>query len=159
MENDLRQKLVHAELENLMESVERLESLSGLSPSYFEKFKDAASTTFAMVKNAMATRTIKASEVMTYLENNLKDATVTKPNNDLVEVVRNGIKVEIMLDSSKKWILKVGDRQIEMKNELADILRNVDSHTRKNVAAEARDVLRYSQAILKCKATPVAVHF
>lgn len=158
MENDLRQKLVHAELENLMESVKRLESLSGLSPSYFEKFKDAASNTFAMVKNAMA-GTIKASEVMTYLENNLKDATVTKPNNDMVEVVRNGIKVEVMLDSNKKWILKVGDRKIEMKNELADILRNVDSHTRKNVAAEARDVLRYSQAILKCKAAPGAVHF
>lgn len=111
-----------------------------------------------MVKNAMA-KTIKASEVMKYLEDNLKDATVTKPSNEVVEVVRNGIKVEVMLDSNKKWILKIGDRKIEMKNELADILRNVDSHTRKNVAAEARDVLRYSQAILKCKATPAAVHF
>jgi len=158
MENDLRQKLMHAELENLMECVERLESISGLSPSYFENFKNAASNVVSTFKNAMV-GTIKASEVMTYLENNLKDATVTKPNNDLVEVVRNGIKVEVMLDSNKKWILKIGDRKIEMKNELADILRNVDSHTRKNVAAEARDVLRYSQAILKCKATPAAVHF
>lgn len=151
MENDLRQKLIQMEAKNLMECMERLESISGLT-GFFEDMKNS------VVKMVTGGNDVQAWYKV--LHENFKNATILIPNPNEIHVTRNNITVIIKQDSSKTWKIAHNGMDYPIA-DAKDLVNKVKSYTEQGTptTAEARDVLRYSQAILKCKATPGAVHF
>lgn len=151
MENDLRQKLIQMEAKNLMECMERLESISGLT-GFFEDMKKS------VVKMVTGGNDVQAWYKV--LHENFKNATILIPNPNEIHVTRNNITVIIKQDSSKTWKIAHNGMDYPIA-DAKDLVNKVKSYTEQGTptTTDARDVLRYSQAILKCKATPAAVHF
>lgn len=151
MENDLRQKLIQMEAKNLMECMERLESISGLA-GFFDDMKNS------VVKMVTGGNDVQAWYKV--LHENLKNATILIPNPNEIHVTRNNITVIIKQDSSKTWKIAHNGMDYPIA-DAKDLINKVKSYTEQGTptSAEAQDVLRYSQAILKCKASPGARHF
>ncbi len=152
MENDLRQKLIQMEAKNLMECMERLESISGLT-GFFEDMK----------KSVVKMVTGGSNDVHSWynvLHEKFKDATILITNTNELQITRNNITIVFKQDSNKNWKTTQNGTEYTI-TDANDLIKTVETYTKKGTpaAAEARDVLRYSQAILKCKATPAAVHF
>jgi len=147
----MKQKLIQVEVEKILESADKLESILGL-PGSVNEVKDSVMKFFSGSKDVQ--------DWYKVLHENFKTATILIPNPNEINVTRNGITVVVKQDSNKKWNVVHNGMNYPVA-DAKDLISKVKSYTEQGTpaAADAQDILRYSRAILKCKASPGAVHF
>jgi len=151
-ERELREKLLRVELEKLQETLERIQSIDATLYDWAKETAASAARAGASVMRHF-TGNLTPQEVANYVRGHVSNCTVSITHDDDIQVVRNGITVDVNC-KAKPWKITVGGQAFKV-DSVDELVRDINSMTKPAITqASFGEVLKHSSAILKAKHAP-----